>query len=98
MSLKPTEQIKSFLKAVIAGDVSVIDAPGCGVCYNLDVYVGRCFNAYDFVETYCIDWEHFSGESMFPVPRKLDLFSPKWIGEQLELRQSLCKHLLTKLE
>jgi hypothetical protein len=97
MPLRPTEQIKSFLKAVIAGDLSVIDSPGCGVCYNLDENSDDFFNAYTFVEINCVDWEHFSGESMFPVPCKLD-FLPKWIGEQLEFRQSLCKHLLTKLE
>jgi hypothetical protein len=100
MSLKPTEKIKSFLKLVIAGDLSLIDSPACGLCFNLDRYVGRFFNSYNFIEINCIDWEHFSGEALFPVPCKFCKFdcSNKWVGKQLELRQSLCKHLLTKLE
>ena len=54
-------------------------------------------------------WEHYSGEKGFPVFDATDeeeetpqnqffSLSDLWVGKQLELRLSLCKHIINQLE
>jgi len=73
-----------------------------GVC----TYFGLCrylndnikgLNAYDFIERNCRDWEEFTGDSSYPI-RGYFKNNNKWVGKQLELRQSLSSHLRSKLE
>ena len=56
-----------------------------------------------FVAKNVTDWEHYSGDPTFPIGG-IDTYNRNfirealWKGEQLELRKSLAKHLLTKLK
>lgn len=88
-----------LLKEIINGDLSNVDK-WYGLCGNLSntVDLSRVWSTlgYDFVENNCSDWKHYSGIKVLPIVgfRR----SKNWQGEQLELRQSLAQHLLTKLE
>jgi hypothetical protein len=94
---------KKFLLAVIKGNLTVLDSKEHGICANLMFTEGMiniadksCGSTYDFVSGNCSDWKHFSGSRLYPVSTQFST-NGLWEGIALELRQSLCQHLLTKL-
>jgi hypothetical protein len=90
--------VKEFLQSVVNEDLSVLSYKKCGICHNISELLDN-LNGYDFVEQNCADWKHSSGCRVNPIRRKFTKYPIKlWEGEQLKLRQSLCAHLLTKLE
>lgn len=83
---------------VVNGNTKGYDFGVCSVLYQLSTPTSNC---YAFVNTNCIDWEHFSGNMYYPVSgEEVWLVHARngslWKGEQLELRLSLIDHLLTK--
>lgn len=93
------EQIK-FLEKIAIGDISGISNTKCGLCYNLNLLDDCRPTGSKFVYGNCSDWKHFSGEKEYPIIGEDSYWGkklPKWEGEQLELRSSLAKHLLSKL-
>jgi hypothetical protein len=96
MKQKDLLKAKLFLEAVVSGDLSVVREDACGICFNLDTKLTES-SAYDFVKSNCSDWKHFSGNVTFPLPLECRYSDSMWKGKSLEFRQSLCKHLLTKL-
>lgn len=86
--------LKKCLNNIIQGDLRGISYY-FGVCRYLDDILD-C-NGYDFVNNNCIDWIEFTGDVSYPV-RGYFKHNDKWSGKQLELRQSLAQHLLTKVE
>ena len=72
----------------------VIKYPYQGICSNLLELTNRADLSYLFVEDNCEDWEHFSGNSAYPVVMSDDC--GLWEGEQLKLRLSLLDHLIDK--
>jgi hypothetical protein len=92
---------KEFLESVVKGDLTVLDTKRLGICHNLSQILNSR-NSYTFVTDNCSDWEHFSGTRPRPIPNvSVTSYYPEdvlWYGKQLELRQSLCSHLLTKLD
>jgi hypothetical protein len=98
MDIKTKNKTRKFLTAVIAGDLSVLENETTGICFNLNTYIGpnpSICCGYKFVQDNCHNWEHFSGHNVYPVQRINNC--KKWEHTQLELRQSLCKHLLEVL-
>jgi hypothetical protein len=91
---KEIARAKAFLKAIIANNLSVLTSDANGVCYNLNEKT--FLNAYKFVGNNVEDWKLYSGDTCEPVSNPNS--DHKWSGEQLKLRKSLCKHLLSKLE
>lgn len=71
-----------------------IDESHYGICYNLSELTGELDESYDFVRENCEDWEHFSGNSVYPIEGCSG--EPLWEGKQLELRLSLLDHLIAK--
>lgn len=77
-----------------------------GICLNLTMLVDvipkdAYESGYTFVRKNSSDWEHFSGCKVYPVRgcKPIDGEWEKiWEGELLELRISLAKHLLSKIE
>lgn len=68
-----------------------------GICYNLhELSYMYCIDGYEVVEIYCSEWDHFSGNKSWPI--NLPYIGNKWEGEQRELRHSLIKHIIKKLE
>jgi hypothetical protein len=101
---------KAFLNAIIMGDLSVVRNKYFGICYNLEGVpdIHKPFeegygSLYDFVAQNCSEWEHWSGSTMYPIPKE-SLDTPhdcpprRWSGQQLNLRQSLCFHLIGKID
>ena len=76
-----------------------------GICDSLD---DMCCNGdeafvdvYKFVSKNSLDWEGYSGNRQFPIEGGFDAFCANtttlWEGDQLIARQSLIRHLLTKV-
>ena len=84
--------------------------PDFGICYNLHktssarrgpkqlgLHTERTgVDGYDIVTAHSPSWVWFSGNESYPVEGAFD--APLWKGEQLALRQSLIKHIISKLE
>ena len=83
---------------------------GSGICANLsnelsknnDRYLGVYTFACCLVKKYSIGWELHTGEPTYPIAGYYDRdeYSNKvlWVGKQLELRQSLIRYIIAKLE
>lgn len=71
-----------------------------GICGNLDwVFNDIGLGLYDILQPLWLDWEHYSGISVNPVPGKYRFDdSDKWIGKEGELRKDLCRHLAEKFK
>jgi hypothetical protein len=97
MDYKTKNKIRKFLESIINGDLSVLCNKRFGICLNLSEYVETDgYLGYDFIDDYSKGWKHFSGDSVFPVIREDGC--DKWRKNQLILRKSLCKYLLTTLD
>ena len=84
-----------------------------GICYNLhktssanrntvDLDTERTgVDGYNIVTEHSPSWEHFSGDENYPVVYQELPYpesAPLWEGKQLVLRQSLIKHIISRLE
>jgi hypothetical protein len=76
---------------------------GSGLCFNISrMGAIDMHTVYDVLRIFSVDWEHFSGEHLYPISGEKVYNHPKslgkhWEGEQLELRLSLIDHLIKKL-
>jgi hypothetical protein len=95
MNKTDKEIIKKYLNKIIEGDLSYVHFKLFGLCSYLHDYT-RDTCAYGFVSNNSVGWEHHTGNEQYPVPHIKSL--GLWKGENLEMRQDLCKYLLTKLE
>jgi hypothetical protein len=100
------------LEKLIADPKSRINEKMFGICWNLRylmdkapgkiffnpyrIVVGRQNYAYFIVNQLARNWEHHSGRNGHPVQG--DCPSENWEGEQLRLRISLMKHLISELK
>ena len=81
---------------------------GNGICHNLGYELSYKFDGFllqfacDLVKKYSIGWELHTGDTTYPIAGYYDRdeYSNKvlWVGKQLELRQSLIRHIIAKLE
>ena len=77
------------------GDISNVDIE-YGICYNV-----KCVGGFDFcigvyLSQFWVNWPEYSGELAFPVSGVDGYYGQNlWEGEQLRLRVSLCKFLLS---
>lgn len=69
-----------------------------GICGNLDRRFDFEFDVYLLLRDLWKDWEHYTGDAMYPVPGIYSLKPDKWIGEYGELRKDLCRHLAKKFK
>lgn len=74
-----------------------------GICLNVRIYVERKYKTTPppgaCANTVCVfaqDWEHHTGHYAWPVPLIND--RNPWSGRNLEMRQSLIRHVLNKIE
>jgi hypothetical protein len=87
--------LKISLNKIIEGDLNCVQHKSFGLCNYLEGYI-RLICAYDFVYYNSRGWKHHSGNDNCPVPHVEGV--GLWEGENLEMRQDLCKYLLAKLE
>ena len=82
--------------------------PDFGICYNLTKATSAKYrsartgvNGYNIVIEHSPSWGFYSGDENYPVVYQelpYPKIAPLWEGEQLVLRQSLIKHIISKLE
>ncbi len=108
------QEILEYLKGVLSveqelalEDNMVVFFTTYDGCYSLEKGYSICGNiGYNFSFRHEIDtryfksWKHYSGEYEYPVLGKdvYDKTENFWIGEQLELRLDLVKHLVNCYE
>jgi len=91
------EQIQ-LITEISNGDISNIDTR-CGICGNVrrlarlaESHVSVC----NYLSQFWVNWPEYSGQWQFPISGAADYYGQNlWEGEQLRLRISLCKFLLT---
>ena len=104
MSLE--EDILSALRKIKNKEVKPVQ--DIGLCYLLHILTD--YSAYRIstqIEKHFLTWEHYSGNTTFPVPSTDKRYSTQmyyvkntslWRGKQGKLRQSLVDHLINCLE
>jgi len=97
MSISTIFKLMDTLERAAKGELKEYEHVA-GLCNLIWDY---CSN--NFVAKNVVDWEHYSGNPTFPIGgikiyNNNFIMNTLWEGEQLELRKSLAKHLLTKLE
>tara|TARA_R110000744_G_scaffold270813_1_gene383910 strand:- start:41 stop:436 length:396 start_codon:yes stop_codon:yes gene_type:complete len=77
-----------------------------GICANLDYALqqAQCskLTTYKLMSYYAIGWEPHTGDENYPIAGYYDRDENDnkvlWVGKQLELRQSLIRYIIAKLE
>jgi len=108
------QEILEYLKGVLSVEQELMLEDNMVVffttydgCYSLDKNYGVCGNIWNNLSfEHKIDkrhfksWKHYSGDEEYPVLGKgvYDETENFWIGEQLELRLDLVKHLVNCYE
>lgn len=79
-----------------------LDEKAFGICWNLDQatwFLDDKFRGYALVSDLSQSWELTTGSAAFPISSHSDEFyRGKWVGKQMELRQSLCMHMVREIE
>ena len=108
------QEILEYLKGVLSVEQELILADNMVVffttddgCYFLDKERGLCGNiwnnlsyGHEIDKQHFESWKHYSGDEYYPVLGQgvYDETYNFWIGEQLELRLDLVKHLVNCYE
>ena len=108
------QEILEYLKGVLSAEQELILADNMVVffttddgCYSLDKNHSICGNIWNNLSfgheidaRHFESWEHYSYDEYYPVfgKRAYDKTENFWIGEQLELRLDLVKHLVNCYE
>ncbi len=107
-------EILEYLKGVLSVEQEIMLVDNMVVffttddgCYSLDKYYSLCGNiwnnfsfGHDIDTQHFKSWKHYSYDEKYPVLSK-DVYDETdyfWIGEQLELRLDLVKHLVNCYE
>lgn len=103
MNTKAKEVLMAKLQNVIDGNIpEVFKSSGlCAYIKYVD-YLDGSDNVFNLVTCNSQGWEFYSGDKQYPISGQWyywehTINKTLYVGEQLELRQSLAKHLLTKL-
>ena len=108
------QEILEYLKGVLSAEQEIILSDNMIVffttddgCYSLDKYHSICGNIWNNlsfgheIDTQHFEsWKHYSGDEDYPVLGQgvYDETENFWVGEQLELRLDLVKHLVNCYE
>ena len=84
-----------LITEISSGDISNVDTE-YGICYNLEEVGDFSIGISIYLSRLWVNWPKYSGELAFPISGIDCYFDKKlWEGEQLRLRVSLCKFLLS---
>ena len=108
------QEILEYLKGVLSVEQELMLADNMVVffttddgCYSLDKYHSICGNIWNNLSfgheidtQHFKSWKHYSGDEYYPVLCQgvYDETENFWVGEQLELRLDLVKHLVNCYE
>jgi hypothetical protein len=93
-------KIRERLQEIVDTNGECIKDKRDGLCKHIKRYAG-CFGAVAAIHENVKDWPLFSGNKFYPVPGGQEAYfyyDDLWIGEQLEHRLSLCRHLISKID
>lgn len=96
----------TFLTEIVNGDLSNIENRDLGICNSLQCYLfentwTKLECGYDIITHFSKLWDKHAGEDDYPIPWDRSEYAPLtplWEGNQLELRQSLCKHMIKRIQ
>jgi len=79
------------------GDISNVDIR-CGICGNVRQLAYSNVSIGNYLSIFWVNWPEYSGQWQFPISGAAGYYGQNlWEGEQLRLRISLCKFLLTRI-
>jgi hypothetical protein len=100
------EELRLFCEKVLK-----IDKHSSAKDFGISTHKGICGNVKSYaavmLQSMALDWPLHSGDSECPIPvtdagfiSPVDQYGAEnlWIGKQLEMRQSLCRFVLNKID